>query len=133
MVAVDPNNSTPQADIRRAVDLPAIGRADGSTANVNGATEKAAPKRDTASELLYQLGDQALEFPPKNITVLAASVQKFLLTNLEPALRIAQEIREQASDAAAQAVNELANDDRREQAFMLLSPDSPTPTPSTQN
>jgi hypothetical protein len=57
------------------------------------------PALDSAAEVLNELGDEAMEFPPKNITVLAASVQKFFLTNLEPALRIAREIREQAADA----------------------------------
>lgn len=73
-----------------------------------------------SEELLQHLADQAMQYPPKDIHVLAASVQKFLLTNLEPALQMAREIRQELSQPGEHAVEVLA-DDRQYQAMTLLA------------
>ena len=79
------------------------------------------PPEPTSSEkAVDRLADKAMEYPPQDIAVLAASVQKFLLTNLEPAMQIAEQIRHDVSvTSAAYAVNVVA-DDRQDEALTLL-------------
>ena len=79
------------------------------------------PPEPTPSEkAVDRLADKAMEYPPQDIAVLAASVQKFLLTNLEPAMQIAEQIRHDVSvTSAAYAVNVVA-DDRQDEALTLL-------------
>ena len=73
----------------------------------------------SATKLLEHLADQAMEYPPKDIHVLTASVQKFLLTDLEPALRMARELRQELHSGGDRTL-EIITEGRQSEAISLL-------------
>lgn len=86
------------------------------------ARDRHADEPDLTDEVLKRVSDMAFEHPPKDLLRLSASASKFLLTNLEPALRLAREVREHAEreDRPERTVR-IAADDRRREALSVLS------------
>jgi len=83
--------------------------------------KRAKPPEPTCSEqAVDRLADRVLENPPQDIAVLAASVQKFLLTNLDPAMQIAEQIRRDVSETSAAYAISVVADDRQDEALTLL-------------
>lgn len=86
-------------------------------------------QREPSKVVLKYLAEQAVKYPPQDIRVLAATVQKYLLVSLEPALRMAEQLREEAL-ASSDAVVQMAHDDRRHEAMELLAPEKPRTAPA---
>jgi hypothetical protein len=83
--------------------------------------KRSKPPEPTPSEqVVDRLADRAMEHPPQDIAVLAASVQKFLLTNLEPAMQIAAQIRHDVSETSAAYAVGVVAEDRHDEAMTLL-------------
>lgn len=71
--------------------------------------------------MLRQVASEAMQYPPpRDMVVLRASASKYLLTSLEPALALGEEIRRELSESqAAQADAAVAPDDRGRAADLL--------------
>lgn len=77
-------------------------------------------KRDKASEVLAHVAARALEHPPRDLQKLTASATKFLLINLEPALRLAQQVRTEVVSLDRSSSSELLRENRADAALKLL-------------
>lgn len=74
-------------------------------------------------QVIDQVIERALEHPPRDINKLIASVNAFLLTNLEPAMELARELRERAgTDTGAAERRDVLLPDRAERAGFVLEP-----------
>lgn len=87
-------------------------------ANASRQTEN---RPDTASEVLQRVAERALERPPRDIQKLTASAAKFLLINLEPAMQLAEDLREISISRSAKAMTDMLVDGRQDRAVALLS------------
>jgi hypothetical protein len=76
---------------------------------------------DTAQRVLKHVAERALERPPRDIQKLSASAAKFLLINLEPALRLAQELREETMNRSGNDTTRVMTLDRNDRAAALLA------------
>jgi hypothetical protein len=83
--------------------------------------QKEPERPDTATEVLQRVAERALERPPRDIQKLTASAAKFLLINLEPALRLAEELRQDSLSQSAQSLIEMLLDGRQDRAVTLLT------------
>lgn len=82
------------------------------------------PSRDTAGQVLVAVAERALERPPRDMHKLVASASKFLLTNLEPAIKLAREVRHTSAQAARSTdAVQLMAPDRNARALSLLTRD----------
>lgn len=80
------------------------------------------PERpDTARKVLQRVAERALERPPRDIQKLIASAAKFLLINLEPALRLAEELRHVSVRQSARSMTENFVEGRQKRAATLLT------------
>jgi hypothetical protein len=70
--------------------------------------------------MLDVIADSVMQRNFRDINVLTASVTKFMLTSLEPAMQIAQEIRNQAADEPDVAL-ESASAASHEKTLAVLS------------
>lgn len=83
---------------------------------------KAKPERpDTAQQVIQRVAERAIEHPPRDFQKLSASAAKFLLINLEPAMRLAEELRAESVKQSGTSVTDLLASDRQSQALSLLS------------
>lgn len=80
------------------------------------------PPRDTAGQVLVAMAERALERPPRDLHKLVASASKFLLTNLEPAIELAREVRH-VSEQAARSTDtvQLMAPNRNDEVLNLLT------------
>jgi hypothetical protein len=76
--------------------------------------------QQAAAEMLDVIADSVMQRNFRDINVLTASVTKFMLTSLEPAMQIAQEIRDQAADDPDVAL-ESASAASHEKTLAVLS------------
>lgn len=79
---------------------------------------KTETQRATA-EILDVIADSVMQRQVRNINVLTASVTKFMLTSLEPAMQIAQEIRARSADEPDQAMD-AASDASHSETLAVL-------------
>jgi hypothetical protein len=80
---------------------------------------KTEAQRMTA-EVLDVIADSVMQRRVQNINVLTASVTRFLLTSLEPAMQFAMDLRDQTEAQPERAVEGFSND-RRNEALAVLS------------
>ncbi len=80
-----------------------------------------AAEADLARRAIAHAVERALEHPPRDINKLIASVNAILLTNLEPAMNLARELRHSAEQRAdAVKTGQLLSGERGAQAEKLL-------------
>ncbi len=118
-----PNHSASRND--RAADGQPVDREGplASSPKVNSSND-----RVTAKDVLRQVASHAMQYPPPpDMAVLRASASKFLLTSLEPARELAEQIRADLHAARDEATEALDPPADRERAARLLAP-LPAPT-----
>jgi len=91
-----------------------------STGDPHGPKQREA-ESDIAREVLQRIAERARERPPRDIQKLTASAAKFLLINLEPALRLAEELREESLDRPAPAMIEMLGGSRPDRVQAMLT------------
>ncbi|UCD76482.1 MAG: hypothetical protein JSV91_06065 [Phycisphaerales bacterium] len=92
---------------------------DARSAPIGFAPSKGADEPDIAEQILDELAARALACPPQNIAKLSASATKYLLTSLEPAMRLAEQIRRLATEGPDPLAEVLARERRREALELL--------------
>jgi hypothetical protein len=128
MSAIDPTTRAgpqvpPAADVQGA----------GSEAPRRQPTTRAGPTKgdeepNRAKQVLDAVAAKALAHPPQNVAELSASAMKFLLTDLEPALRLARQLREQVATRDESFTRQVIADDRREETLALLAAETHSAT-----
>jgi len=124
MSSIDPTiQITSGSDVRKAVAAKLRQSTDLRMPTADEAPKKSesSERPDMAREVLQRVAEIALENPPRDIQKLTASAAKFLLVNLEPALRLAEELREDAMSRSGSDMAELLAGDRHDRAIALLT------------
>lgn len=73
-------------------------RADGRSAPETAQPPAKTENQEAAAKMLDVIASSVMQRQVRNINVLTASVTRFMLTSLEPAMQIAQEIRARSAD-----------------------------------
>ncbi|TVQ56903.1 MAG: hypothetical protein EA377_01580 [Phycisphaerales bacterium] len=81
-----------------------------------------AGEADLARRAIAHAVERAMEHPPRDVNKLIASVNAILLTNLEPAMDLARELRDSAAQrGSAVKIGHLLSGERSAQAEGLLT------------